>query len=384
EIIAWEAEEIEAISSLFQARVPQKPGKKLSRERPLPLPLPHKIRPLGLPTSKNLVRTHLSRSQRQPISNQIYKNPAFLIRLAREIRSLSPDDDVSKVLTRWAPFLRKGSLSITVRELGHMGLSQRALHVFCWVQDHPHLYPDDRILASTVQVLSAARELKMSFDLNRLIALASRSVYEALVKGSIDGGNLGLAYRILSAATEGKRTLDCGVYAKLILELGKIPDKAELVLPLLEELAKRDDFELTQQDCTGIMKVCIRMGRFDIVEALYDWFRNSGTAPPSVVMYTTLIHSRYTEEKHREAMAVVWEMEASDCLLDLPAYRVLIKLFVALNDLPRTVRYFAKMKENGFRPTFDIYRNVIGIYRDTGRLAKCRQICREAEMAGFK
>lgn len=43
----WEADEIEAISSLFQGRIHQKPG-KLNRERPLPLPLPHKIRPLKL------------------------------------------------------------------------------------------------------------------------------------------------------------------------------------------------------------------------------------------------------------------------------------------------------------------------------------------------
>jgi len=39
---AWDSDEIEAISSLFQGRVPQKPG-KLSRERPLPLPLPYKL-----------------------------------------------------------------------------------------------------------------------------------------------------------------------------------------------------------------------------------------------------------------------------------------------------------------------------------------------------
>ncbi|PIN01970.1 hypothetical protein CDL12_25519 [Handroanthus impetiginosus] len=265
--VVWESDEIEAISSLFQGRVPQRPG-KLNRERPLPLPLPHKIRPLGLPMSKKLIRTNLASSVRRPISNQIYKNPAFLISLARDIRSLPPEDNVSTVLNQWARFLRKGSLSLTVRELGHMGLPDRALHVFCWVQNHPHLFPDDRILASTVEVLARARELKMPLDIDKFITLASRSVYEAMVKGFIKGGNQRLARRLLSAATEGKRMLDSGLYAKLIRELGKNPDKRTLVLPLLEDLAKREDLKLTQQDCTAIMKVCIKLGKFDIVEAL--------------------------------------------------------------------------------------------------------------------
>lgn len=380
--VVWESDEIESISSLFQLRIPQKPG-KLFRERPLPIPLPHKIRPLGLPTPKKLNRTHLASSSRQPVSNQIYKNPTFLISLAREIRSLPPEDDVSTVLNKWSPFLRKGSLSLTVRELGHMGLPERALHVFCWVQNQPHLFPDDRILASTVEVLARAHELKMPFDLDKFISLASRSVYEAMVRGFIKGGNLRLAWKLLTAASEGKRMLDPSIYAKLILELGKNPDKRMLVLPLLEELAKREDLKLFQQDCTAVMKVCIRMGKFDIVEALYDWFRKSGSAP-SVVMYTTLIHSRCLESKYRDAMAVVWKMEASNCVLDLPAYRVMIKLFVALNDISRTARYFSKLKESGFVPTYDIYREVIGIYIASGRLAKCREICREAEMAGYK
>ncbi|KAL0443788.1 UNVERIFIED_CONTAM: Pentatricopeptide repeat-containing protein [Sesamum latifolium] len=365
--VVWESDEIEAISSLFQGRVPQKPG-KLYRERPLPLPLPHKIRPLGLPVPKNLIRTNHARSARQSISNQMYKNPAFLISLARDIRSLPPEDDVSTVLNQWARFLRKGSLSLTVRELGHMCLPNRALHVFCWVQNQPHLFPDDRILASTVEVLARAHELKMPFNLDKFINLASRSVYEAMVKGFIKGGKLRLARRLVAAATE---------------ELGKHPDKRKHVLPLLEELAKREDLELSQQDCTAIMKVCIKLEKFDIVEALYDWFKKSSRAP-SVVMYTTLIHSRYMENRYRDAMAVVWEMEASNCPLDLPAYRVLIKLFVALNDLSRTARYYSKLKESGFTATYDIYREVIGIYMVSGRLAKCKEICREAEMAGFK
>ncbi|KAH6785445.1 hypothetical protein C2S51_037900 [Perilla frutescens var. frutescens] len=380
--VVWESDEIEAISSLFQGRVPQKPG-DLNRERPLPLPLPHKIRPLGLPTRKNLIRTHIARSVRQPVANQVYKNPAFLISLAREIKNLPPEDNVSTVLNQWSRFLRKGSLSLTVRELGHMGLPHRALHVFSWVQNQPHLFPDDRILASTVEVLARERELKLPFELDKFLSLASQSVYEAVVRGFAKGGNTRLACRLLSAAKKCKRELSPGVYAKVIVQLGKSPDKRMFALPLLEELAKREDLALNQQDCTAIMGVCMKLGKFEIVEALYDWFKNSGGSP-NVVMYTTLIHSRYLEGKYRDAMAVVWDMEASNCPIDLPAYRVLIKLFVASNDLSRTARYFAKLKESGLTPTYDIYKEMVGIFMASGRLAKCKEICREAEMAGFK
>ncbi|KAL7129106.1 hypothetical protein ABFS83_13G041500 [Erythranthe nasuta] len=384
ENLVWESDEIETISSLFQGRVPQKPGKP-NRERPLPLPLPHKIQPLRFPTPKNLIKNHPSCSSRQPVSNQIYKNPTFLITLAREIRTLNPEDNVSVVLDPWARFLRKGSLSLTVRELGHMGLPNRALHVFCWVQNQPHLFPDDRILASTVEILARAHELKMPFEMDKFIMLASKNVYEAMVKGFIKGGNSRLAWKLLSVATEGKRMLDSGVYAKLISQLGKDPDRRMLVLPLLEELAEREELVLTQQDCTSVMKVCSKMGRFEIVEALYDWFKNrSGNNIPSVVMYTTVIHSRCLESKYRDAMAVVWEMEDSNCVLDLPAYRVLIKLFVGLNDVSRAARYFSKLKESGFRPSYGIYRDMIGVYTESGRLAKCKEIRHEAEMAGFK
>ncbi|KAG9148621.1 hypothetical protein Leryth_017380 [Lithospermum erythrorhizon] len=374
--IEWESEEIEAISSLFKGRIPQKPG-KLGRKRPSPLSLPHKNRPLGLPSRKNIPKP----ISRQCILKQVYKNPSFLIQLAKQIKDIPEEEDVSSVLNRYARFLRKGSLSMTVRELGHLGLPERALQVFSWAQQQPHMFPDDRILASTVEVLARAHELKV-LNLDKFIRLASKSVYEAMVRGFIKGGNLKLACKLLHSAKEGKRILDASVYSKLILELAKNPDKSILVLNLLEELAEREHLNLSPQDCTAVMKSCVRLEKYEIVEVLYDWFRKSGSYP-SIVMYTTLIHSRFSEKKYREAMAIIWEMEASSYLLDLPAYRVAIKLFVALNDLPRTVRYFSKLKEAGFSPTFDIYRNVFQIYASYGRQAKCRDICREAGMAGF-
>ncbi|XP_050212679.1 pentatricopeptide repeat-containing protein At2g01860 [Mercurialis annua] len=376
--LVWDSGEIEAITSLFQGRIPQKPG-NLKRERPLPLPLPYKLRPLGLPSPKKHTKTR----SRSSVCNQVHKNPSFLVNLAKQIKSLKPDDDVSVVLDGCACFLRKGSLSLTIRELGHMGLPERALQTYCWAQKQPSLCLDDRILASTIEVLARNRELKMPIDLHKFTSLATRDVIEAMIRGFIKGGRLNIVWNLLSVAKHEKRMIDSSIYAKLILELGKNPDKYMLVEQLLDELGDREDLNLSHQDCTAIMKVCIRLQKFEFVECLFVWFKQSGHEP-TVVMYTTLIHSRYSEKKYREALAVVWEMEGSNCLFDLPAYRVVIKLFVALNDLSRAVRYFSKLKEAGFSPTYDIYRDLIKLYMVDGRLAKCKQIWKEAEMAGFK
>lgn len=203
------------------------------------------------------------------------------------------------------------------------------------------------------------------------------------MRGFVRCGNTRVACRLLSAAKRSKRVLSPSLYAKVILELGKCPDKIKLALPLLEDLAKREDLALSQQDCTAIMKVCTKLKKFETVEALYDCMK-SGSINPGVVMYTTLIHSRYLEGRYRDAMAVVWEMEASNCPLDLLVYRVLIRLFIASNDLPRVGRYFSKLKESGLNPTYDIYREVVGIFMASGRIAKAKEIRSEVEMAGFK
>ncbi|KAK9741747.1 hypothetical protein RND81_03G125400 [Saponaria officinalis] len=381
----WEKDEIEAITSLFQGRIPQKPG-KLNRERPLPLPLPYKVRPLGFPTVKRHVRASSSSlpavSSRLSQSKRICKDPVFLVNLARQIRSLPADQDASSALVKWGKFLRKGSLSLTIRELGHMGLPERALETFCWAQKQTHLFPDDRILAATVETLATAHEFRLPYDLKKFVSLASRSVLEAMARGFIKAGSSNLAWKLLSAAKKGKRMLGSSVYAKLILKLGKNPDKEDFVIALLEDLAERDSLDLSPQDCSALMKVCARLNKFEFVECFFEWFRNSGNQS-SVVMYTTVIHSRMCAQNYREALALVWEMERLNYLYDLPAYRVAIKLFVALNDLPRAVRYFSKMKEAGFSPTYDLYRDMILIYLLSGRIAKCRELSKELELAGY-
>ena len=103
--IVWDSDEIEAISSLFRGRIPQKPG-KLNRQRPLPLPLPYKLRPVGLPTPKKHVKSvsPSALSSRASLSKQLYKNPGVLIGIAREIKSLSSEEDVSVILTSGLAF----------------------------------------------------------------------------------------------------------------------------------------------------------------------------------------------------------------------------------------------------------------------------------------
>lgn len=133
----WDADEIEAISSLFQRRIRQKPV-NVPKERSLPIPLPSKNKPVGLPSLKTHMRSACRTlvSARSSLSSQVYKNPVVLVGLAREIRDLPPEEDVSQVLDKWLRYLRKDCLSLTIRELGHMGLPQRVLQTFCWVQKH--------------------------------------------------------------------------------------------------------------------------------------------------------------------------------------------------------------------------------------------------------
>lgn len=105
----WSPDQLGAIASLFRVRTPPKSKNQMNKERYLPLPMPHKIRPLGLPQSKRALRSSnpsgLSKSKR------LYKNPDFfLIKLGREIRDLSPDKEASSVLDKWVGVLKKASL----------------------------------------------------------------------------------------------------------------------------------------------------------------------------------------------------------------------------------------------------------------------------------
>ena len=83
--------------------------------------MPHKIRPLGLPQSKRALRS--SNPSRLSMAKRFYKNHDFLINLPREIRDLSLHKEASSVLDKWVGVLKKGLLFLTIRELGHMGLS---------------------------------------------------------------------------------------------------------------------------------------------------------------------------------------------------------------------------------------------------------------------
>ncbi|KAF0923181.1 hypothetical protein E2562_003392 [Oryza meyeriana var. granulata] len=390
EALEWSKDELDAISALFDLPMRQKPLKPPNpvRQRPLPLPLPHKTRLPNAPAPKQHIRlaARVALSSRSSFSDQVYKNPEVLIGIAREIAVLPLESEVSIVLDRWVRFLRKGSLSMTIRELGHMGLPERALQTLCWAQRQTALplFPDDRILASTIEVLARFDQLKMEDALEQCLPSASRAILEAMVSGFIRAGKVGLARKLLELAKINKRTLNPSVHVKLMLEAVRMPDGYGLAAALLDELGERPELHLRQQDCTAVMKVCVKLRRYVAVESLFSWFRESGGSP-TVVMYTTVIHSRCRDGRHREALALAWEMEQNaSCLLDLPAYRVLVKLCMALHDPERGLRYLARMKEAGFVPTSDMYSELIRGYAAEGRMAKCRQLIREAELAGVK
>lgn len=387
----WSKDEIDAISALFDRPMRQKPPKPQNpaKQRALPLPLPHKTRLPIAPAPKQHVRlaARAALSSRAPFSDRVRKNPEFLVGIARKIAALPPEQEVSAVLDRWARFLRKGSLSMTIRELGHMGLPERALQTLCWAQRQMFLplFPDDRILASAVEVLARFDRLKVESALEECVPTASRAVLEAMARGFIRAGKVGLARKLLELARINGRTLDASVYVKLMSEAARTPDGYGLAAALVDELGDRPDLDLRPQDCTAVMKVCVKLRRFAAVESLFHWFRESGGGVPTVVMYTTVIHSRCRDGRHREALALAWEMEqAEHCLLDLPAYRVIVKLCVALGEPERALRYLSRLKEAGFVPTADMYDALIQGYQAAGRLAKCRQLIREAESAGLR
>ncbi|CAN6312003.1 unnamed protein product [Urochloa humidicola] len=389
EHLGWSKEEIDAISALFDRPMRQKPLKppNPARQRALPLPLPHKTRLPVTPAPKQHVRlaARAALSSRTSFSDQVRKNPEFLLGIAREIAALPPEHGVSTVLDRWVRFLRKGSLSLTIRELGHMGLPERALQTLCWAQRQKAvpLFPDDRVLASTIEVLARFGQLKVECALEQCVPTASRAVLEAMANGFIRAGKVNLARKLLELARINNRTLHPSIYVKLMLEGTRTPEGYGLASALIDELGEMSDLELRPQDCMAVMKVCIKLRRYTAVESLFSWFRESGGSP-TVVMYTTVIHSRCRDGMHREALSLVWDMEQAGCLLDLPAYRVIVKLCVALREPERALRYLLRMKEAGFVPTSDMYNGLIEGYVAEGGLAKVRQLIREAESAGLK
>ncbi|CAN6305948.1 unnamed protein product [Urochloa humidicola] len=175
EYLGWSKEEIDAISALFERPMRQKPLKLPNpvRQRAFPLPLPHKTRLPVAPAPKQHVRlaARAALSSRTSFSDQVRKNPEFLLGIAREIAALPPEHGVSTVLDRWVRFLRKGSLLLTIRELGHMGLPERALQTLCWAQRQKAvpLFPDDRVLASTIEVLACFGQLKVESALEQCV-----------------------------------------------------------------------------------------------------------------------------------------------------------------------------------------------------------------------
>ena len=120
-----------------------------------------------------------------------------------------------------------------------------------------------------------------------------------------------------------------------------------------------------------------------VVEILFHWWKESRHRP-NVLMYTIVMHRRYYSGNFREALALVWEIEESNCLLDLLAYLVIIRLCVKVGDLTRDARYFSKLKDAGFSPTYDIYSHLLTLYTMSGRSKKSKEVLKEMERVGLK
>lgn len=133
----------------------------------------------------------------------------------------------------------------------------------------------------------------------------------------------------------------------------------------------------------SVMKICVKFKRFEFVECFFEWYKELNREL-SVVMYIMMIYSRFLEEKYREVMSMVWEMEELNCFFDFFVYRVVIRLFVVLDDLGRVMRYYFKFKEVGFILMYDIFCEVISVCIVFGRLIKCREICKEVEDVGLR
>eukprot|EP00252_Welwitschia_mirabilis_P025938 TRINITY_DN8293_c0_g1_i1.p1 TRINITY_DN8293_c0_g1~~TRINITY_DN8293_c0_g1_i1.p1 ORF type:complete len:484 (-),score=88.97 TRINITY_DN8293_c0_g1_i1:121-1572(-) len=374
----WTPEQLEILSSLFRGKgVASQKSNKPQDFRPLPLPMPHKIRPIGLPLPK--------KSKPNPWKNS-GRNPEFLFALARELSSIPNDEQVPEVLENSYRFLRKGSLVCVIRELALMGQIQRALQTFCWVQKKsPKLYPDERVLAAILEVLAGANELKTreTFSLDEVLIGCPVSVYNAVARGFIRSRDFEKARQVMLAAKDLGLDFDDNICATFFLEASKSPRTHKVAVKLLEEMGCKQKLGLEIETCSTVMKGCINLGMFDEVEKIFEWWKSSGRRL-TVVIYTTLMHSRYCSGRYREGLSVVWEMEEANCLFDLPALRVVIRLCAKLGELARAKRYFARMKDLGLFVPSDVYENMVQLYAMNGRWKKCQETLEEMQMEGFE
>eukprot|EP00250_Pteridium_aquilinum_P026798 c33606_g1_i1 orf=87-1400(+) len=355
----WTSEQLDIVAALLQT-----PPRPFSANRPAP-PAPRhpsKHRSVGIPVRH--ARTRIS--QTRPA-----KDKRFLTRLATQISELPHGHHVSDILHAYQHVLIRGSLSATIRELGHLGQPLRALETFEWQQSCTHLCSDERTLCASIEVLAKAHMEEKAWDLLQEYAPASPLAFQALAHGLMQAGLLHRALLVKKSAENCGVLISQGMYAELIL-LASHLNKMKEVRTLVQELGAFPELQLTLEHCTSVMAACRKAQMYDAVLGLFYWWKHAGFLP-NVVMYEIVITSLSSVGKHRDALAMYWEMEKNDCAPNLLAYTALFEVCVQLGDSLRALRLYARMRDSDIAPTYAVYKNLIKVCCSDGRLGKAKE-----------
>lgn len=367
----WTSEQLDIVSALLQRR-----PRQFSANRPAPPAprCPSTHRSLGLPPVR-YVRTHIISLPRPA------KDKLFLTRLAAQISELPHGHHASHILHSCQHVLIRGSLSATIRELGHLGLPLRALETFEWQQQCTHLWPDERTLCASIQVLAEAQMEDKAWELLRTHAPTTPLAFQALTHGLTVAGLLHSALLAKKEAEKCGCFLSQGEYAELVL-LASRQNRMEDVRMLVQELGTFPELQLSLEHCTSIMAACRKACMYDAVLGLFQWWKHAGFLP-NVVMYEIVITSLSSLGKHRDALAIYWDMEKNGCAPNLVAYTALFEVCTQLGDTSRALKLYSKMRDSNIAPTRPIYTNLIKLCCRDGRLGKAREFMEAMRKEGL-
>lgn len=358
----WTSEQLDIMAALLQRR----PRPSLANRRPPPAPrLPSKHRPVGLPRRRH------KPPMATPMVLHHAKDKRYLTHLALQISRLPDGHQASSLLHGCEQVLLRGSLSATIRELGRLGKPLRALETFLWQRHYAHLWPDEKTLFSTIEVLAEARMEEQARDLLQAWAPTSLMAFEALARGLVSARLLHRTLLLKEEAENCGFTLDQGLYAEIILLASRL-NKDQEVRMLLQELGTFPELRLSLEHCTSVMAACRKAKIYEAVRSLFEWWKQAGFLP-NAIMYEIVITSLASAGKHRDALAIYWEMEKSGCAPDLLAYTALFEICAGLGDSSKALRLFARMKEAQITVTRNIYMNLIKVCCRDGRLGKARE-----------
>ncbi|KAI5065512.1 hypothetical protein GOP47_0020207 [Adiantum capillus-veneris] len=366
--MGWTAEQFDIVTALL--RTPPKPF-PVHRAPPPPRLLP-KHRPVGLPAR----RLHLPNLTPRPAKDKL-----FLTDLAVQISKLPPHSHASQVLHGIQHLLVCGSLSATVRHLGHLGLPLRAFETLEWQQTCSHLWPDERALCAAIDVLAEEGKEEIAWDLLHTHAPMSSLAFEALARGLIAASLLNRALLVKEKAESSGLVLNQGVYAELILLASRLYKFKEM-RKLVQELGYFSELQLGLEHCTSIMAACRKAQMYDAVLGLFEWWKQADFVP-NVVMYQIVMTTLSDLGKYRDALAVYWEMTKNGCPPHLSAYDALFEICAQLGDASRALKLLAKMRESNISPTHNIYINLIKVCCQDGRLGKAREFIETMRKEGL-